>query len=59
MNDKQKLLRHFLATLAYRTQKAFRGAPKDFGTFQAGNKIRTPAELVRHMTNPPVQCLRS
>jgi hypothetical protein len=50
MNDKQKLLRHFLAALAYRTQKALRGAPADFGTFQAGNEIRTPAELVRHMT---------
>ncbi len=51
MNDKQKLLRHFLAALAYRTQKALRGAPADFGTFQAGNEIRTPAELIRHMTS--------
>jgi len=51
MNEKRALLRHFLATLAYRTQKALRGAPPEFGNFQAGNQIRTPAELVRHMTS--------
>ena len=51
MNEKRALLRHFLAALAYRTQKALRGAPESFGTFQAGNQVRTPAELVRHMTS--------
>jgi len=51
MDEKRALLRHFLATLAYRTQKALRGAPPEFGNFQAGNQIRTPAELVRHMTS--------
>lgn len=51
MDEKRILLRHFLAALAYRTQKALRGAPPDFGEFQAGNQIRTPAELVRHMTS--------
>ena len=51
MNDKQAMLRHFLAALAYRTQKALRGAPKDFGSFDAGNGVRTPAELIRHMTS--------
>ena len=45
------LLVHFLAALAYRTQKALRGAPADFGTFRAGEGVRTPAELVRHMTS--------
>lgn len=45
------LLRHFLAALAYRTQKALRGAPEDFGGFSAGGACRTPAELVRHMTS--------
>lgn len=48
---KRQLLRHFLAALAYRTQKALRDAPADFGSFQAGNSVRTPAELVRHMTS--------
>ena len=45
------MLRHFLAALAYRTQKALRGAPDSFADFQAGNDVRTPAELVRHMTS--------
>jgi hypothetical protein len=34
MNDSGNLLRHFLAALAYRTQKALRDAPADFGTRQ-------------------------
>jgi hypothetical protein len=45
------VLRHFLAALAYRTQKALRDAPPSFGSFQAGHQVRTPAELVRHMTS--------
>lgn len=45
------MLRHFLAALAYRTQKALRGAPESFASFSAGNETRTPAELVRHMTS--------
>ena len=45
------MLRHFLAALAYRTQKALRGAPDSFGDFQPGNQGRTPSELVRHMTS--------
>lgn len=51
MDDKRVLLRHFLAALAYRTQKALRGAPGDFGSFRAVEGVRTPAELVRHMTS--------
>lgn len=44
------LLRHFLATLAYRTQKAVRGAPEHYADFRAGKGVRTPAEILRHMT---------
>ena len=51
MDDKQSLLRHFLAALAYRTQKALRGAPAEFGNFRAAAAVRTPAELIRHMTS--------
>jgi len=51
MDEKRDLLRHFLAALAYRTQKALRGAPSDFGSFRAAEGVRTPAELVRHMTS--------
>jgi hypothetical protein len=49
MDAKREMLRHFLAALAYRTQKALRDAPAEFAWFQAGAKVRTPLELVRHM----------
>jgi hypothetical protein len=51
MNEKRALLNHFLAALAYRTQKALRGAPDDFGSFTPPADVRSPKELVRHMTS--------
>ena len=51
MDDKRRMLRHFLAALAYRTQKALRDAPADFGSFQAAAGVRQPAQLVCHMTS--------
>ncbi len=45
------LLRHYLAALAYRTQKALRGAPGSFGDFRAAPGVRTPREILRHMTS--------
>lgn len=51
MDDGRRLLNHFLAALAYRTQKALRDAPTGFGSFRAKEGVRTPAELVRHMTS--------
>ncbi|MFN8389925.1 MAG: hypothetical protein U0136_06520 [Bdellovibrionota bacterium] len=50
MDDKRQMLRHFLGALAYRTQKALRGAPETFGEFDPGKGVRTPKEIVRHMT---------
>ena len=50
MTESRKLLQHFLAAIAYRTQKALRGAPDAFGEFRAGTHVRTPHELVWHMT---------
>jgi hypothetical protein len=50
MTESRQLLRHFLAALAYRTQKALRGAPEGFADFRASAKTRTPCELVWHMT---------
>jgi hypothetical protein len=49
MDEKRAMLRHFLAALAYRTQKALRDAPEGFGDFKAGLMVRTPHELVQHM----------
>jgi hypothetical protein len=51
MNEKRELLRHFLAALAYRTQKALRDAPADFGEFSPPAQVRNPAALLRHMTS--------
>ena len=48
--ESRRLLRHFLAALAYRTQKALRGAPSDFGGFRLAPTVRTPHELLWHMT---------
>ena len=45
------LLRHFLAALAYRVQKAVRGAPDGFADFRAGEGVRTPHQLLRHMSD--------
>lgn len=48
MNDLE-LLRHTVATLAYRASKTFRGAPGEFGGFQLAPGVRTPSEILAHM----------
>jgi hypothetical protein len=45
----RQLLRHMLATVAYRGGKALRGAPDSFATFHIGDKTRTPAQILAHM----------
>lgn len=50
MTESRRLLQHFLAALAYRTQKALRGAPDGFAELRVGTHVRTPHELVWHMT---------
>lgn len=45
----RQLLRHTLATVAYRGEKALRGAPDGFATFHIGDKTRTPAQILAHM----------
>ena len=45
----RQLLRHTLATLAYRAGKALRDAPASFAEFSSGEKGRTPAEILAHM----------
>lgn len=45
------LLKHFLGTLAYRTQKALADAPAEFGAYRAAPGVRTPVELLEHMTD--------
>jgi len=43
------MLRHTLATLAYRGAKAVRGAPDGFGEFRASPTSRTPSEILAHI----------
>ena len=43
------LLRHTVATLAYRAAKAVRGAPAAFGDFRASPSSRTPLQILTHM----------
>lgn len=43
------MLRHTLATLAYRGGKTLAGAPEGFGEFRAGDTTRTPAEILAHL----------
>jgi hypothetical protein len=50
VTESRRLLQHFLAALAYRTQKALRDAPEPFGDFSPGTHVRTPHELLWHMT---------
>lgn len=45
----RKLLRHTLATLAYRGGKAVRNAPDGFGEFQAGEGVRSPGQILAHL----------
>ena len=49
MDDKIALLRHTLATLAYRGGKSLRGAPPEFAEFRVGHTPRTPAQILAHM----------
>jgi hypothetical protein len=46
---KRELLRHTLATLAYRGGKAVRGAPSEFAAFKASPTTRTPGEILAHV----------
>src|SRR3972149_11850341 len=46
---KREMLRHTLATLAYRGRKAVTGAPPAFGAFRTGEKGRTSGEILAHI----------
>ena len=48
-DPQRQLLRHLIATLAYRTAKALRGAPDTFADFQAPGGVKTPVRTLAHM----------
>jgi len=45
----RELLRHTLATVAYRGGKAIRNAPDGFAEFRAAENVRTPAQILAHI----------
>ncbi|HEY2822643.1 MAG TPA: hypothetical protein VGJ06_16475 [Candidatus Acidoferrum sp.] len=45
----RELLRHAVATIAYRGGKALRGAPESFAMFRVGDATRAPVKLVAHV----------
>lgn len=48
-DPKREMLRHTVATLAYRGGKAMRGAPENFATFRASETTRTPGQILAHI----------
>jgi len=48
-DSSRNLLRHTIATLAYRGGKAVRGAPATFAAFRVDGKTRTPGEILAHV----------
>ena len=45
----REMLRHTVATLAYRGAKAIRGAPDGFGDYHASPTSRTPSQILSHI----------
>jgi hypothetical protein len=45
----RQLLRHTVATVAYRGGKALRDAPDHFSSYHIGDKTRTPAQILAHI----------
>ena len=46
---KREVLRHLVATVAYRGGIAITGAPESFATFRAHETTRTPVEILAHI----------
>ena len=49
LDPKRELLRHTLATLAYRGGKTVRNAPAGFADFHGGEGLRTPGQILAHV----------
>jgi hypothetical protein len=45
----RELLRHTVATVAYRGGKALRGAPAGFAQYKVGESSRTPGQILSHI----------
>ena len=45
----RQLLRHAVATIAYRGGKALRDAPATFADYRCGDSMRTPGQILAHI----------
>jgi hypothetical protein len=48
-DSKRELLRHTVATVAYRGGKAVKSAPAGFNSFRANETTRTPEQILAHI----------
>ncbi len=48
-DPKRELLRHLVATIAFRGRVAIREAPENFAGFKLDETIRTPGEILAHI----------
>ena len=49
MDEKRALLRHMVATVAYRGGKAVRNAPPEFASFSGDGSARTAVKILAHI----------
>lgn len=49
MTPEREMLRHMVATIAYRGGKAIRGAPEGFGSVSVGEGSRSAVEILAHI----------
>ena len=50
MNEKNEMLRQFLASIAYHASKALRNTPDGYPDYELGSGVRTPKSLIHHIT---------
>ncbi len=50
MSSTSEMLRHFLASIAYRATKAIKNPPKTYPTFHLGKGAKTPLRILHHIT---------
>lgn len=50
-SDTTRLLRHIVATIAYRSSRSLRDAPNGFENFRLPGESKSAGELLLHMTN--------
>src|SRR5688500_17955063 len=51
MDPKRDLLRHTVATVAYRGGKAIRGTTDAFASFKPADAARSPAQILAHISD--------